>query len=126
MQQFPINLKRVAVFGGIIILMLMMMDLNKRLDNLNQLSDELQDIRGEATRAVQTQLGLQTKVAYATSNEAVEDFARSEGHYIKDGDQAVVPLDVPGAEAIIESAPTPMPTPMQNWEVWWALFFGEK
>ena len=126
MQQIPLNLKRVAIFGGIIILMLMMMDFNKRIQTLNELNDELKDIRVQATEAMQTQIGLQTRVAYATSDQAVDDFAREEGNYIKEGDNPVVPLSIPGDTSVIESTPTPIPTPMKNWEVWWALFFGDK
>jgi hypothetical protein len=68
---------------------------------------------------------MQTAVAYATSDKAVEDWARSEGHYQKPGDQPVVPLAQPGSEPVISTTPTPIPTPKPNWLVWQELFFGE-
>jgi hypothetical protein len=125
MFNFPISLRRVFIAAGILLLMLMVMDFNTRLENLNRLNDQREVIRGQATQAVQTELAMQTAVAYATSDQAVEDWARSEGHYQKPGDQPVVPLGRPGSEPVISSTPTPIPTPKPNWLIWQELFFGE-
>ena len=82
-------------------------------------------LRPQVTQAVQTQIALQTQVAYAGSTNAVEEWARIDGHYIQDGDLPVVPLGQPGAPPVEAATPTPVPTQMPNWEVWWNLFFGE-
>ena len=76
-----------------------------------------------ATQAMQTQLALQTQVAFAGSTAAVDEWARTEGHYVQEGDQPVIPIGQPGSEPVVVSTPLPIPTPMQNWEVWWKLFF---
>ena len=126
MSGLPINLRRILVFAGIFILMLMMVDFNMRLENLNRLNDQRAVVRAQATQAMQTQSALQTRVAFAHSDQAVEDWARSEGHYMQPGDQPVVPLGQPGSAPVISSTPTSIPTPMPNWQVWQELFFGEK
>jgi hypothetical protein len=77
----------------------------------------------QATEASQTQIALQTQVAYAGSDAAVEEWARREGHYVLEGDQPVVPLGQPGSEPVVVPTPTVLPTPMPNWQVWWNLFF---
>jgi hypothetical protein len=82
-------------------------------------------IRAQATQAVQTQYVLQTAVAYANSTSAVDEWARTDGHYVKEGDLPMVPVGEPGSVPMTLSTPIPAPTPMQNWEVWWNLFFGE-
>ena len=125
MSNFPINLRRVFIAAGILILMFMVIDFNTRLENLNRLNNQREVVREQATQAIQTQMALQTEVAYATSDQAVEDWARSEGHYLQPGDQPVVPLGKPGSEPVISSTPTPIPTPMPNWLIWQELFFGE-
>ena len=125
MSNFPINLRRVFIAAGILILMFMVMDFNTRLENLNRLNDQREVVREQATQAVQTELAMRTEVAYATSDQAVEDWAPSEGHYQKPGDQPVVPLGQPGSAPVISSTPTPIPTPMPNWMIWQKLFFGE-
>jgi hypothetical protein len=125
MSNFPINLRRVFIAAGILILMFMVMDFNTRLENLNRLNDQREVVREQATQAMQTELAMRTAVAYATSDQAVEDWARSEGRYQKPGDQPVVPLGQPGSEPVISSTPTPIPTPKPNWLIWQELFFGE-
>ena len=125
MLKFPISLRRVLVFSGIFILILFIIEFNSRLEELNRLSEQRDNVRAFATQAMQTQFALQTQVAYAGSANAVEDWARTEGHFMKEGDQPVIPVGVPGSEPVIADTPEPIPTQMQNWEIWWTLFFDE-
>lgn len=125
MISLPINVRRVAIFAGIFALVLMVIEFNTRLEELNRLNDQREAVQVQATQAMQTQIALQTRVAYADSDQAVEKWARSEGHYVQEGDQPVVPIGQPGSEPVIESTPTPISTPLPNWNVWWNLFFGD-
>ena len=123
-MNLPINIRRVAVLIGILILVFIVLEFNRRLEELNMLNAQSRLVQTQATQAVQTQLALQTQVAYASSDAAVEEWARTDGHYIQDGDLPVVPLGEPGVAPIDASTPTPVPTQPSNWEVWWDLFFG--
>ena len=125
MSDFPFNIRRVAVIIGIFVLVFVVLEFNRRLAELNTLNSQKEAMRVQATQAVQTQMALQTQVAYAGSTNAVEEWARIDGHYIQDGDLPVVPLAQPGALPMEASTPTPVPTQMANWEVWWSLFFGD-
>ena len=125
MSNIPINLRRVAVMIGIVALVFVVLEFNRRLEELNMLNRQNQLVQTQATQAIQTQLALQTQVGYAGSNAAVEEWARTDGHYIKDGDLPVVPLAQPGSPPINASTPAPVPTQPAKWEVWWDLFFGE-
>ncbi|MCB0102804.1 MAG: hypothetical protein H6635_07865 [Anaerolineales bacterium] len=125
MQAFPINFRRITVFVGIFVLILFVIEFNSRLEELNRLNKQRNEMRVLATQAVQTQAALQTQVAYAASTDAVLDWARTDGHYMQEGDQPVIPVEMPGSEPIIIETPMPAPTPMQNWEVWYALFFDD-
>jgi hypothetical protein len=124
MMNLPINIRRVAVLIGILVLVFIVLEFNRRLEELNMLNAQSRLVQTQATQAVQTQLALQTQVAYASSDAAVEEWARTDGHYIQDGDLPVVPLGEPGVAPIDASTPTPVPTQPSNWEVWWDLFFG--
>ena len=126
MPNIPINLRRVAIFLGIFILILLVIEFNSRLEELNRLNDQRDEVRTIATKAVQTQMALQTQVAFAGSTAAVDEWARTEGHLVIEGDQPVIPVGQPGSEPVIINTPVPVPTPMQNWEVWWTLFFDKK
>lgn len=125
MTNLPINIRRVAVMIGILALVFIVLEFNRRLEELNMLNRQNQLVQAQATQAVETQMALQTQVAYAGSNASVEEWARTDGHYIKDGDLPVVPLGQPGSPPIVANTPTPVPTQPANWEVWWDLFFGE-
>jgi hypothetical protein len=125
MPNIPINFRRVAIFLGIFILILAVIEFNTRLEELNRLNDQRDEVRAIATQSIQTQMALQTHVAYAGSTAAVDEWARTEGHYVLEGDQPVIPIVQPGSEPVIISTPIPIPTPMQNWEVWWKLFFDK-
>lgn len=124
-MNLPINARRVAATIGILVLVFIVLEFNRRLEELNMLNEQSELVQLQATQAVQTQLALQTRVAYAGSDAAVDEWARTDGHYIKDGDLPVVPLGQPGSAPIEVSTPTPIPTPPANWEVWWKLFFGK-
>lgn len=125
MSSLPINFRRVLVAAGIIVLVLMVIDLNRRLETLNTLNKQADIRRAQATQVMQTQVSLQTQVVFAASTEAVNEWARGEAGLAQDGDQVVVPLGVPGSEPVATAEPTPPPTPMPNWQVWWSLFFNE-
>ena len=124
-MNIPINMRRVLIMIGIVVLVFIVLEFNRRLEELNMLNQQNQMIQTQATQAIQTQFALQTQVAYAGSTAAVEEWARTDGHYIKDGDLPVVPVGQPGAAPIEASTPTPIPTQPAKWEVWWNLFFGE-
>ncbi len=126
MERWPINPRRVATFVGILVLILMVIDFNARLDELNRLKKQARVISTQATQAAQTQVSLQTQVAYAQSNQAVEDWARSEGHYILPGDQPMVPIGEAEGTPLPPTETSPTPTPLPNWQIWWNLFFGDQ
>ncbi len=125
MPAFPIHVRRVLTIIGIVMLVFVILEFNRRLEELNLLTAQTKKLHVEATQAVQTQFALQTAVAYGNSTAAVEEWARVDGHYIREGDLPVVPVEAPGEAPIILSTPIPTPTPMQNWEVWYTLFFGD-
>ena len=124
-MNLPISVRRVVVAVGILVLVFIVLEFNRRLEELNMLNAQSRLVQQQATQAVQTQLALQTRVAYAGSDAAVEEWARTDGHYIQDGDLPVVPLGQPGSAPIEANTPTPIPTQPANWEVWRDLFFGE-
>lgn len=125
MVNIPINVRRVVAIIGMLILVFVVLEFNRRLEELQMLNDQNELMHAQATQSIQTRSALETQVAYASSNAAVEEWARTDGHYIQDGDLPVVPIGQPGAAPIEASTPVPTRTPMQNWEVWWTLFFEE-
>jgi cell division protein FtsB len=125
-NRLPIDWRRVAAIAGVLILVLVIVDFNARLEKLDRLNRQAEITRAEATNAAWTMIALETQVAYAESDQIVDEQARSEGHMIQEGDQPVIILGDEGEPPSENPEPTPNPTPKPNWQLWWDLFFGEE
>jgi cell division protein FtsB len=125
LQKIHLDTRRAVLIGAIILLVGLMMDFNNRLSELLHLNEQKDKVIVKVTALAVTARALDTQIAYATSEAAVGEWARQEGHMAKPGDIPIVPLAPAGY--------TPQPTPTQmtvatqvsNWEVWWAVIFGE-
>ena len=115
--------KKIIGLGAVVLLILLMMNLNSRLNEYFHLSSERDKLSTEVSSLQMTRIALDTMEAYATSDQAVEDWARDEARMAHPGDQVIVPLTPANqtSEPVIEV--TPMPTTVENWQFWWALFF---
>lgn len=126
MNRLPIDWRRVALVAGVLFLVVLIVDFNSRLEELDRLNRQAEITRLEATQVASTKIAFETMVANATSDQKVEEEARSNAGMILDGDHPVVVLG-DGDEAPLENPePTPLPTPKPNWQLWWDLYFGEE
>ncbi len=115
--------RNILIVVGLVVAVVMLIDFNRRMEELNRLSTNLQAVREQGTAVMETQVALVTQVAYATSDAAVEQWAY-ENKWVRVGEH---PVDVVPAGNI---TPTPMPAVVTqtesppNWQIWWELFFG--
>jgi cell division protein FtsB len=125
LPNIPFDAKKVGlVFAGVILFFLVM-DLNNRLNELSRLSAQ-QEKASTIVAVLQSTLDtLETQVAYATSEGAVEKWAYEEGHMARPGEKLVIPLSPPGTTQSPIFQPTPTSKPIANWEVWLALIAGK-
>jgi hypothetical protein len=125
MNRLPIDWRRVALVAGVLFLVVLIVDFNSRLEELDRLNRQAEITRLEATLAASTKIAFETQVANATSDQKVEEEARSNAGMILEGDHPVVVMG-DGSEAPLETLePTPLPTAKPNWRLWWDLYFGE-
>jgi hypothetical protein len=117
--------KPVLILIGFAVLVLLVMDFNNRMAELRRLTAEKEDVSARVTSLIETQLSLETQVAYATSEAAVYYYSYNFGHLGKEGDVLVVPIQVEGN--LPQPTPTPAVTPevIQNWQVWLTLFINQ-
>jgi cell division protein FtsB len=120
-----INPQRIAIFLGIAILLFLIIDFNTRLEGLSRLQNGLATKQAYGTGVVVTQHALETRVAYATSDAAAQEYARNQAHLIQPGDIVVVPVPVSGATPQPSATPTPVFSNMTNWDVWMEFLFGK-
>ena len=109
---------------GIVVLVFLMLDFNNRMSELQRLSSDRDQLTTHVVQLTQTIEVLNTKIAYATSDLAVEQWAREEGKMVKKGDVPIVPVSP--YQATPQPTPVPVATkqPVNNWDIWYALFLG--
>ncbi len=126
MKRVWLGWKYALVVIGLIVLTLLVMDFNNRMAELRRLSDKKEDVAVEATGLMQTQVHLQTQLAYATSEAAVVEWAYEEGHMVREGENLVIPLEYPGFTPEVTVIPTPTPEPESNLQIWFSLFLESR
>ncbi len=68
------------------------MGLSARVNELNQLTDQYEMMKTEVIALRSTNNNLETRIAYATSVAAVDEYARERGYMVKPGEILVVPI----------------------------------
>jgi cell division protein FtsB len=125
MKGIKFNKKHIIIVAVLILSFLLVMDLNTRLADLNRLTEQRDLESTKVAHLYATQNMLHTQIAYATSEVAVEEWAREKGRLTRPGEVLVVPIppgEITPGPMVVE---TPTPEPVSNIEVWRALFFGE-
>jgi cell division protein FtsB len=110
---------------GVVILVFLMMDFNNRMADLQRLSAERDHLTTRVVQLTQTIQVLNTKIAYATSDVAVDEWAREEGKLIKTGDVPIVPISPVNATPQPIAVVKPTQRVVSNWDIWYALFMGK-
>jgi hypothetical protein len=101
----------------------LLVDFNRRMEELNRLSTKLEAVRAQGTTIMQTQAALVTQVAYATSDLAVEEWAY-QNKWVRVGEHPVELVPAGNATASPEPALIMQTESPPNWRIWWELFFG--
>ena len=125
MKSIQFDKKRILIVAGLVLLFFLMVDLNSRLNDLYRLTRERDLMRDEISGLTGTAAGIETQIAFATSELAVEKWAREEGMLVMPGDQLIVPISPADATPMPVVTPPAEQVKLDNWQVWWALFFGE-
>jgi cell division protein FtsB len=116
--------KRILWIFLVVILFFLVLDFNNRVSDLLRLNADRDDIATKVANLQATEQSLKGQIAFATSDAAVEEWARSQGHLIREGDVPIVPIAPPNYTPEPIVTPIPTPQPVENWQVWQALFFG--
>jgi len=123
--KIPFSVKKAGFALLAIVLFFLVMDLNSRLNELARLSAQ-QEKAATVIAALQSTLtSLDTQVAYANSEGAVEAWAYEEGHMTRPGEKLIIPLVPPGTTPMPTVEVISTPEPVANWQVWLALISGK-
>lgn len=110
-----------------VVLILMVLGFNSRVSELRQLSAEATRMAGQQADLKRTQAVLTTKIVEAQSDDRIKRWAYEDAKMVQEGsgDHLVVPLT--DEQAAPEATPTAEVEiqPVENWQVWMALLFGQ-
>jgi hypothetical protein len=126
MKRTWLGWKYALIVIGLVVLTMLVMDFNNRMAAQQRLSDKREDVAVEATDLMYTQVYLETQIAYATSEAAVQDWAYEEGHMVREGENLVIPLEYPGFTPQVTVIPTTTPEPETNFQIWLSLFLESR
>ncbi len=118
--------KRILLGGGIALLLLVLFGFSQRIAEYSRLTTQLERESGRITELGATQQYLQGEIAYATSQAAVEQWAREQARWAREGDFPVIPL-VPADYT--PEAPTEQDSASASsskWDLWmqWLFYSG--
>ncbi len=125
LQKFFSSGKKILAVIGLILIAYLLLDLNHRVEELIRLSSEREVMATQVAVVKQTEVMLQTQIAYANSDAAVEKWAREEAFMARPGDHPIIMLPDPNYQSTPEPTPVVTVEPVENWQVWALLFFGD-
>ena len=125
MPAFKLFQKRWVLLVLLVILFFLVLGLNARLSEFFRLTSQRKEMRSRIEDLEATSEALQTEIAFAKSEKAVEEWARTYERMGEEGDQMVIPLPPKEITPETNYFPTAIPADSENWQIWWELIFGE-
>ncbi|MFZ3151676.1 MAG: septum formation initiator family protein [Anaerolineaceae bacterium] len=118
--------RRFILVVVIVILVFLMMDFNNRMVRMLELEQQESQLSTKVAALEQTKVKVEAEIAYATSERALEEWAREKDRLINEGDYPII--IIPPSDQVI--TPTPVPTQevpqLSRFQIWKELFFGEQ
>ena len=118
--------KYIITIVSLLALVMLIRDFNGRMADLRRLSADKVSVASQLTELVATKQFLETQVAYSLTDDAVREYAYEKASMQQPDDHLAIPLPAPGE--IPEPTPqvAPAEEPVQNWQLWLALFVDPK
>ncbi|MBE0687859.1 MAG: septum formation initiator family protein [Anaerolineaceae bacterium] len=126
MKNLHIDFRKFSIYIALVVIFFLLMGLSARYNELTKLSDQNKIMQTEVVALRITNSHIETQIGYATSEVAVEEYAREKGYMVKPGEVLIVPL------SSTELTPTPVVQPtietksLPNWKIWYELFFSDQ
>ncbi len=126
MKNLKIDFRKFTIYIALVVIFFLLMGLSARYNELSKLSDQNNLMQTEVVALRITNSHIETQIGYATSEIAVEEYAREKGYMVKPGEVLIVPL------SSSELTPTPVLQPtvetksLPNWKIWYELFFSDQ
>jgi len=126
MSSDPKKKQKVISVFLIALFFFMLLGLNDRLSEYFRLSGQRDQIATEVYALQSTEITLRTQIAYASGDNAVEDWARGDAHMALPGDVVIIPISPSAQSSTVLQTPTPAPSSSENWQIWRSFLFGSE
>ncbi len=118
--------QRLIFVVGIGLLLLVLFGFSRRIAEFSRLNAQLEREGAQLTELAATQAYLVDQIAFATSEAAVEQWAREEARWAQEGDFPVIPLPPADFTPQASSAAQATPSASGNWQTWMAWLFNSR
>ena len=126
MKRAGFSWRYALIILGLVVAAYLIMDFNNRTTALRRLTAQKEVVAAQLQGQKETEAFLQTQIAYATSDQAVMDWAYEQGSMVREGDVPVVPVPPSGSTPVPTLTAVAVSTPVPNWQFWVWLFVDAK
>jgi cell division protein FtsB len=125
MKKLPFDTKKLVIYAILLLLFFLLMGLSSKFNDLTKLTEQHEMLRTSVAELEATNFVINEQIGYATSEAAVEDYAREQGYMVKPGEVLVIPLSQNNATPTPVVLPTQITEQVPNWKIWYQLFFAD-
>ncbi|HSM26458.1 MAG TPA: septum formation initiator family protein [Anaerolineaceae bacterium] len=125
MKNMRFDLRKLSIYIALIVIFFLLMGLSARFNELTKLSEQNNFMQTEVMALRITNSAIETQIGYATSEVAVEEYAREKGYMVKPGEVLIVPLSQNQITPTPMVIPVIVNDPIPNWRIWYQLFFSD-
>lgn len=126
MKNLHIDFRKFTIYIALVAIFFLLMGLSARFNELTKLSEQNNLMQTEVVALQITNSHIESLIRYATSEVAVEEYARDKGYMVKPGEVLIVPLTSSDVTATPILQPTIESTNLPNWKIWFELFFSDQ
>ena len=124
--QFPFT--QFVAIVVITVSLFLVIDFGRRTAASYQIRDEAIRLENEVAASKSQHAALEARLSYAQSDAYVEEIARTQLKWAREGETVVVVMATPqpGPQSPAEGQPAAINgvVPESPWQAWWLLFFG--
>ena len=123
-KKIKLSDRRIVIVLAIILVILLMMDFNNRMSNMIQLNQMETILRTKVAGLEATKMVVEDDIAYATSDRALEEWAREKDRLIEEGDHPIIIMPPSDYTPVPTATPKPETIVLTRLEIWKELIFG--
>jgi hypothetical protein len=105
------------------VLLLVLFGFSRQIAEFSSLNQQVEREGARITQLAATEAYLEERIAYATSEAAVEEWAREDARWAREGDFPIIPLVPPDFTPEPAEEEETVSTTASNWETWFDWFF---